>query len=677
MLVPLVAGGRVLGALSFTSAESGRIFGNADLTLAEDLASRVALAVQSAQLYRAERRARAQAEQALAAHRATEEMLQALLDASTAVVYVFDTELRYRLVNKRHLELFGPGPRVGRSTFDVFPPEIAERLAQNTRKVIETGEPCEFEEEVPQSDGMHTYLSVKVPLRDGTGAVRGVCGISTDITCRKQVHEDLRRSEERFSKVFRSSPVSITLTRLSDAQYIDVNEATERLTGHRREEMIGHTAHELGYWTTASDREQLVEELRKNGALPEREVRLRRRDGEMRDLLVSLDVVELADESCMLALAQDITEYKRLEERLVQSQKMEAIGRLAGGVAHDFNNILTTIMGYSDVLLARVTSDSPLRSSAEHIARSAARASALVRQLLVFGRKQIAKPVVLDLGVVIAGMESMLRRLIPEDIELLMELGEGVPPVDADPAQLEQVLLNLVLNARDALMGSGRIVIGTAAVPGGVRLRVSDTGVGMDDATRARIFEPFFTTKDSTKGTGLGLSTVYSIVQQCGGQISVTSAPRKGASFDIVLPAAAGVAAPEPSPGPAPSTTPGKETVLVVEDDADVREFMVTALGSAGYRVLAAHDGATALQMAAEHRGPIAALVCDLVMPLLNGRQVAEQLAPLRPEMRVLLISGYPGDTLERYGQLAPAAFLEKPFRAQDLLRRLRSLLDE
>jgi len=285
--------------------------------------------------------------------------------------------------------------------------------------------------------------------------------------------------------------------------------------------------------------------------------------------------------------------------------------------------------------------------------------------------------VVLDLGVVIAGMESMLRRLIPEDVELLMELGEGVPPVDADPAQLEQVLLNLVLNARDALMGSGRIIIATAAVTGGVRLRVSDTGVGMDDATRARIFEPFFTTKDSSKGSGLGLSTVYSIVHQCGGQISVTSAPRKGATFDIVLPAAAGVAVPAPSSDPAQPPAPGKETVLVVEDDADVREFMVTAISSAGYRVLAAHDGATALQMAAEHRGPIAALVCDMVMPLLNGLQVAEQLAPLRPETRVLLISGYPGDSLERYGQLPPAAFLEKPFRAQDLLRRLRSLLDE
>src|SRR5262249_23270418 len=232
-----------------------------------------------------------------------------------------------------------------------------------------------------------------------------------------------------------------------------------------------------------------------------------------------------------------------------------------------------TIMGYSDVLIARVGSDSPLRSSAEHIARSAARASSLVNQLLVFGRKQVASPVVLDLGVVIAGMEHMLRRLIPEDIELLIELGEAVPRVEGDRAQLEQVLLNLVLNARDAMMGSGRVVIATDAVEDGVRLRVSDTGMGMDEATRARIFEPFFTTKASGKGTGLGLATVYSIVEQCGGQISVTSAPRKGAAFDIVLPPADGVAPPAPLPRPSGATAPGSETVLVVEDDADVREF--------------------------------------------------------------------------------------------------------
>ena len=677
MAVPLVVGGRELGILSFATAESGRVFGNADLTLAEDLASRVAMAVASAQLYRAERRARAQAEQALVAHRATEDMLQAILDASTAVVYVFDTDLRYLLVNRRHQELFGPGSRIGRSTFDVFPPAIAERLQRNTRQVIETGEPAEFEEEVPQADGMHTFLSVKVPLRDATGTVRGVCGISTDITERRRALEELRRSEERFSKVFRTSPVSITITRLSDGTFVDVNDACQRLTGYSREQMLGKTGNQLGLWMTAVERTSIVDELRKKQAVREREEKLRRCDGEVRNVLMSLDLVDLGGEPCILALAQDITEHKRLEERLLQSQKMEAIGRLAGGVAHDFNNILTTITGYSDVLLAGIAADSPLRSSAEHIQRSAARASALVRQLLVFARKQIAQPVVLDLGVVIAGMESMLRRLIREDIDLAVEIEPGLPQVEADPVQLEQVLLNLVLNARDAIFGGGRILIATAAVTGGVRLRVADTGIGMDETTRARIFEPFFTTKETGKGTGLGLSTVYSIVEQWGGHISVESTPGKGSSFEIVLPAAKGSAVPASPPRPAAPTAKGTETVLVVEDDADVREFLATALGSAGYRVLAAPDGATALQMAAEHRGPIAALVCDVVMPLLNGRQVAEQLGPLRPEMRVLLISGYPGDTLERYGPLQKGAFLEKPFKAQELLRKLRSLLDE
>jgi len=381
-----------------------------------------------------------------------------------------------------------------------------------------------------------------------------------------------------------------------------------------------------------------------------------------------------------------------LEEQLRQAQKMEAVGRLAGGVAHDFNNLLTAINGYSEVLLAELPPDAPLRPYVEEIVKASERAARLTQQLLVFSRKQPVTPEVLDLNAVIADAAGLLRRVIGEDIVLLTRLEPKLGRVYADPGQLHQVLVNLAVNARDAMPEGGRLTIETANItleapvprtfgdvpPGAyVMLAVSDTGCGMDAETQAHIFEPFFTTKEAGKGTGLGLSTVYGIVQQSGGHIWVYSEPGRGAVFKIYLPRVADVSAPLAPPAAAAGAPGGSETVLVVEDDEQVRALMASTLRSSGYRVLEASDGIQALLVLGQHAGPLDLLVTDVVLPGMSGRDVAGHLARLRPEAAVLYVSGYPDHAVVQHGVLeAESALLQKPFTPQALARAVRAALD-
>jgi two-component system cell cycle sensor histidine kinase/response regulator CckA len=385
-------------------------------------------------------------------------------------------------------------------------------------------------------------------------------------------------------------------------------------------------------------------------------------------------------------------ERGRLEEQLRQAQKMEAIGRLAGGVAHDFNNLLTAINGYSEVLLADMPPDDRLRPYVEEIVKAGERATRLTQQLLVFSRKHRVEPEVLDLNAVIADTAGMLRRLIGEDIVLLTRLDPTIGRVRADSGQLQQVLMNLAVNARDAMPDGGRLTIETANVdldvpaprtfgdvpPGAyVMLAVSDTGCGMDAETQAHIFEPFFTTKEATKGTGLGLSTVYGIVQQSGGHIWVYSEPERGSVFKVYLPRVAEPSAPRAAP-PAPATaTGGSETVLLVEDDEQVRALMVSALHGCGYEVLEASDGIQALLVVGQHTGPIDLLVTDLVLPGMSGRDVATHVTRLRPDVAVLYVSGYADHAAVLHGHLeAKSALLQKPFTPLALARKVRAALD-
>jgi nitrogen-specific signal transduction histidine kinase len=404
--------------------------------------------------------------------------------------------------------------------------------------------------------------------------------------------------------------------------------------------------------------------------------------------------IEFAGRRARLVLAHDVTAQRHLEEQLRQSQKMEAVGQLAGGIAHDFNNLLTAILGSTQLLLHNMPPEDPRREDAEEIKLAGHRAAELTRQLLAFSRRQVLAPKVLDLNAVVANMERMLRRLLGEDIELVTSLDATAGAVNADPGQLEQVLLNLAVNARDAMPppGGGRLSIETARFtlheehverrhrlpPGDYAcLVVGDTGVGMDEATQAHLFEPFFTTKEVGKGTGLGLATVYGIVKQSGGYIWVYSERGRGTTVKVYLPRVPGVAEAPPL-APAPSEVRGgHETVLLVEDAAPVRALARRSLEARGYRVLDASDGPAALELSARHGAPIDLLVTDVVMPGMSGRELAERLAPVRPRMKVLYTSGYTDDAMVRQGVLtAGVAFLQKPFVPDSLARKVREVLD-
>ncbi|MEW6543394.1 MAG: response regulator [Nitrospirota bacterium] len=392
-------------------------------------------------------------------------------------------------------------------------------------------------------------------------------------------------------------------------------------------------------------------------------------------------------------IARDISEHKRLEEQLRQSQKMEAVGRLAGGVAHDFNNLLMVIKGYSELLLTRTDLDVQLRKEVEEIGKAGERAAALTRQLLAFSRKQVLQPAILDLKVVLANMDNLLRRVIGEDIILKTVSDPVLGRVKADPGQIEQVIMNLATNARDAMPQGGHLTVELrnveldetyaqthiGATPGRyVMLAVSDTGCGMDAATRARIFEPFFTTKEPGKGTGLGLATVYGIVKQSAGHVWVYSEPGRGTTFKVYLPRTEETAVSSATEAAGVAPPLGTETILLVEDDERVRQLVGDMLKQYGYTVLIAQDGKEALRIAQEHKGVLHLLVTDVVMPGMSGRILAGRIALLRPEeVKVIYMSGYTDDAIVHHGVLdADVVFLQKPFSPETLGRKIREVLD-
>jgi two-component system cell cycle sensor histidine kinase/response regulator CckA len=507
---------------------------------------------------------------------------------------------------------------------------------------------------------------------------------------RRRAEEELRQSEELFSRVFRSSPVGIVITTLDEGRFLDANDAFLTLLGRTREEMHGRTTIELGVWRDAAERARTVEALGTHGTVRDLDLEFRTARGAIRHVLASIERIELAGRPCLLMLAYDISDRMRLEDQLRQAQKMEAIGRLAGGLAHDFNNLLGVVIGYCDLLFRKLPADLPERAEINEIRSAAEGASGLTRQLLAFSRRQVLEPRVLDLNDVVRRAERMLKPLLGDDVTLVIRLGSDVPLVLADAGQIDQVLMNLAVNSRDAMPRGGRITIETGAsrfddttvpaLPGAnpgsfATLAVTDTGSGMDAETIAHIFEPFFTTKEVGKGTGLGLATVYGIVQQSSGFIAVTSTPGAGTTFRIHLPETNAVPA-QPQPvTPAASTPHGGGTILVVEDSAQLRELFRDVLELHGYKVLDAANGRAALEVAAGFEGTIDLLLTDVIMPEMNGRQLADHLTGSRPGIKVMFASGYSADDLVRHGVEAGMAYMQKPFSPEALAQRVGDIL--
>jgi hypothetical protein len=631
--------------------------------------------------------ARCRAEEAV---RESEARFRLLVDGvRDHALFMLDPEGRVATWNAgaERLKGYAADEIVGRHVSAFFPPEdagVADRMLAEVRATGRAGS----EGWRVRKDGSRFWAdAVLNAVYDGDRLV-GFAKVTRDL------------SERRHAEALLTSILDNVLDAvigIDDRGTVrSFNRAAERIFGYPAGEVVGRNVSLLMPEPDRSRHDDYLANYLRTGEARiigiGREVVALRKDGRTFPADLAINEFWLDDKRYFTGVVRDISERRRLEEQFRQAQKMEAVGQLAGGIAHDFNNLLTIISGYADMLIAGAAPTDPGRPLLEEVRAAGERAAGLTRQLLAFSRKQVLEPQVLDLNDVVRQADRMLRRLIGEDVRLAAVLSPGLSPVKADPGQVEQVLMNLAVNARDAMPTGGKLTIETTSadldegyaasrpevLPGRyVLLAVSDTGAGMDAATRARIFEPFFTTKGVGKGTGLGLAMVHGFVKQSGGHIAVYSEPGHGTTFKIYLPAADG---PRPSGesrrGPAEARR-GSETILLVEDEPAVRGLAAMALRAAGYAVLEAAHGGEAVRTAEAHAGPIHLLVSDVVMPELGGRLLAERLTASRPGMKALFVSGYTDDAVVRHGVLeAEVAFLQKPFTPAALTRKVREVLD-
>jgi len=634
---------------------------------------------------------RRRAEEAL---RASEEKFRGMAEQLADVLFVTDSEGGITYLSPSASRVFGwtPGEMAGRHFTDFVPEEEIPNIISSFQAAVVSGQPAQnLALTMKRKDGSAFSGELNGSRVERDGAVAGVMGLIRDVTERKRAETALRESEQRYRSLFENMLEGFAYCktlyddrdRPVDFVCLEVNDVFQRLTGLR--EVVGKRVSEV----IPGIRELSPELFESYGrvALTGQPEKL---EFDFKSLAQWPAIsVYSPEKGYFVAVFDNITERKLAEAKLAQSQKMESIGRLAGGVAHDFNNLLTVINGYSLLLLGKLSPADPLRAGLDEIHKAGERAAGLTLQLLAFSRKQVLEPQVLDLNRVVGEMRPMLGRLVGEDVEVRVELSAQAGPVHADPHQLEQVIMNLVVNARDAMPHGGKLLIETAGVeldPSYVQshpearagryvlLAVSDTGVGMDEQTRRRIFEPFFTTKGVGKGTGLGLSMVEGIVAQSGGHIQVYSEPGHGTTFKIYLPRveeAAAVSQPE-----AALPLGGKETVLVVEDQAEVREYAVTVLKAYGYRVIQAQSAGEALLIFEREPERIDLVLTDVVMPNISGRELANRLEKLQPGIKVLFMSGYTDNVIVHYGVLDEGAqFIQKPFSPEQLAVKVREVL--
>ena len=638
-------------------------------------------------------------QEAEAALRLSDERFQLVTRATNDATWDWDLEAGTLWWNKGFQTLYGYAPEdiepgVDSWTSRIHRDDLA-RVKQSIGAVLKGDDTAWADEyRFVRKDGTFAdILDRGYVIRDETGKAVRMVGVMIDLTERKRAEEQLRAAEERFRQIAEYIQQVFWITDTASGALIYVSPAYESVWGRSRASLYAapHT------WIDSvhpddRGRMSLAAAAQTAGGFDE-VYRIVRPDGAIRWVRDRAFPIRDAagDVYRIVGTATDITEQRQLQEQFLQSQKMESVGRLTGGIAHDFNNLLTVITAAADLALAQST-EAAVREDLEEVRQAAARAALLTGQLLALSRQQILKPEVINLSATLGGMQGMLRRLIGEHIECVFALPPGLRSIQADASQMEQVVLNLAVNARDAMPEGGRldlvlcdVTLGQAEAtaagdlrPGRyVRLTVRDTGVGMDEATRQKAFEPFFTTKALGKGSGLGLSTVYGIVRQSGGSVAVDSEPGAGATFQIYLPAVDGDPAPAPLDEPIETRATSGQTILLVEDEPRLRKLASRILRADSYTVIEAESGEHALELASRHRGAVHLLLTDVVMPGMNGRELATRLGEARPDTRILFTSGYTDDAILRHGVLEDTRqFLGKPYTPEQLRRRVRDMLD-